>query len=61
MFGNWKPDYLQAAPYYDRAAAAYRAGGSEEQAKEMFLKAAECNVSCWVTREACGSSWCCSR
>lgn len=44
MFGKWKPDYLNAAPYFERAAALYRAGGAEEQAKEMFLKAADCNV-----------------
>ena len=45
MFGNWKPDFLSAVPYLDRAGALYKAAGADEQAKEMFIKSAECNVS----------------
>jgi len=43
VFGNWQPDYLSAAPYYDKAAALYKAAGAEEQSKNAYVKSAECN------------------
>lgn len=44
IFGNWKPDYLMAAPYFERAANVYKGTGADDQAKVMWLKAAECQV-----------------
>ncbi|EWM27452.1 soluble nsf attachment protein gamma isoform [Nannochloropsis gaditana] len=43
LFGNWQPDYLSAAPYFDKAASLYKAAGAEEQAKAAYMKSAECN------------------
>jgi tetratricopeptide (TPR) repeat protein len=43
LFGNWQPDYLSAAPYFDKAASLYKAAGAEEQAKAAYVKSAECN------------------
>jgi len=43
LFGNWQPDYLSAAPYFDKAASLYKAAGAEEQAKAAYIKSAECN------------------
>jgi len=43
IFGNWQPDYLSAAPYFDKAAALYKAAGAEEQSKNAYVKSAECN------------------
>lgn len=44
MFGNWKPDFLSAVPYFDKAAALFKAAGAPDQARDMYLKSADCNV-----------------
>jgi tetratricopeptide (TPR) repeat protein len=38
---QWNPDYLTAAPYIEKAAECFRAAGDLEQAKKIFIKAAE--------------------
>jgi len=37
---NWNPDYLAAAPLYDRASAIYKGIGDLELAREMMIQAA---------------------
>ena len=37
---NWNPDYLAAAPLYDRASAIYKGIGDLELAREMMVQAA---------------------
>lgn len=48
MFGNWKPDFLSAVPYFDKAAALFKAAGAPDQARDMYLKSADCNVCAFV-------------
>ncbi|GAB5032367.1 soluble nsf attachment protein gamma isoform [Nannochloropsis oceanica] len=43
LFGNWQPDHLSAAPYFDKAAALYKAAGAVEQSKNAYVQCAECN------------------
>eukprot|EP00624_Nannochloropsis_granulata_P003152 evm.model.NODE_26015_length_37756_cov_44.158253.4 len=43
LFGNWQPDYLSAAPYFDKAAALYKTAGAVEQSKNAYVQCAECN------------------
>lgn len=37
---NWNPDYLAAAPLYDRASAIYKGIGDLDQARDMMVQAA---------------------
>ena len=49
MTKNWKRwncNYFSAAPYFEKAAASYRACGEEEDALAMYTQAGECQVIC---------------
>lgn len=42
--GKFKPNYLIAAPFFEQAAMTYKVAGMEDQAKDMYRWAADCQV-----------------
>ena len=46
LFGNWKKDWLSAAPLYARASNHYRMGKEPKKAIDCLVKAAKCAAEC---------------
>ena len=46
LFGNWKKDWLSAAPLYARASNHYRMGKEPQKAIDCLVKASKCAAEC---------------
>lgn len=40
---QWKPDYISAAPYFERASGFYKTAGMTDLSREFLLKCADCH------------------